>query len=297
MGIEWVDHSAWQMVHQASEATGRDVAELLLNADVDTLTRTDNAQLSTFVLSAIVQDAISQLALFPNIVAGHSLGEFSALRASGVLSFDDGCRVVVARGNAMASAAELRDGTMYAIIGLSSDDVIHACNDVGGDAWVANFNADGQIVVAGSREALENVAKVAKEMGAKRALPLPVGGAFHTPFMEPAARQFAEALQNITFGKLHTPIVANIDGELRDTSTDWQRHMQQQMLAPVQWTQTTKTLLACTTTALIEVGPGAVLTGLAKRNAPDALAFSVSTPHDIEKLHELLSANGNQTRT
>ena len=186
MGAAWVDHPSWELVDEATTAAGRDVAHLLLDADADELKATRNAQLSTFVASLIVLDAVERLGVEPSIVAGHSLGEYTALVASGALAFDDGVRLVAERGEAMQAAATDRVGTMAAVLGLDDDLVEIACARVDDDVWVANYNAPGQVVIAGSPDGVDGASAAAKDLGAKRILSMAVSGAFHTPFMAPA---------------------------------------------------------------------------------------------------------------
>ncbi|MCY4666175.1 MAG: ACP S-malonyltransferase, partial [Acidimicrobiaceae bacterium] len=185
-GEAWVDHPSWELVTEASEVTDRDVARLLLTADAEELTETRNSQLSTFMMSMVTLDAVTRLGTEAAGHAGDSLGEYSALTASGVLDFGDAAALVAERGNAMQAAADEREGTMAAILGLDDDDVQIACSRAPGEVWLANHNAPGQAVIAGTPEAIEVAASVARELGAKRVMPLQVGGAFHTPFMAPA---------------------------------------------------------------------------------------------------------------
>src|SRR5947208_202125 len=153
MGAPWVDHESWELIEEASDATGRDVGRLLLDADAEELTQTRNAQLSTFVLSLVVLDAVERLGLEPSVAAGHSLGEYSALTAAGALDYADGVRLVAERGEAMQIAAEERHGTMAAVLGLDDDKVEVACMRAAADVWAANFNAPGNVVIAGVPEA------------------------------------------------------------------------------------------------------------------------------------------------
>src|SRR5215213_7437282 len=172
MGAPWIDHESWELVAEASQIAGRDIAHLLLEADADELRQTRNAQLTTFVLSLVVLDAVERLGVAPSAAAGHSLGEYTALTATGALSFADGVRIVAARGDAMQVAAEDNPGTMAAILGLDDDDCDAACRRADGDVWVANFNAPGQVVIAGSFEGVAAAGAVAKEMGAKKVMQL-----------------------------------------------------------------------------------------------------------------------------
>ena len=194
MGDAWREHPSWELVVEASSVLGRDLEALLLHTDAEELKLTDNAQLSTFLTSLVVLDAVERLGVEPAAAAGHSLGEYTALVASGALAFDDGLRLVAERGAAMREAATDRTGTMAAVLGLDDDDVEVACARVDGDVWVANYNAPGQVVVAGEPEAVAEAAAVAKELGAKKVMPMAVSGAFHTPFMAPARERLRKAI-------------------------------------------------------------------------------------------------------
>jgi len=175
MGASWRGHPSFELVDIASEIVGRDVTALLLDADEETLRRTQNAQLATFVSSLVVLDAAERLGLEPFACAGHSLGEYSALVATGSLGYDDGLRLVAERGSAMQDAADDRAGTMMAVLGLDDDDVEAACVRAEGEVWIANYNAPGQVVIAGEKSSLERAAEIAKSLGAKRVLSFPVG--------------------------------------------------------------------------------------------------------------------------
>src|SRR6202050_279430 len=179
MGEPWVDHPSWEVVEEASAAADRDLAHLLLHAPIEELTQTDNAQLATTALSLLVLDAVERIGLTPAACAGHSLGEYTALVASGALTFEDGIRLVVARGDAMARAGDEAPGTRAAILGISDDDAEAACQRAEGDVWVANYNAPGQVVIAGTVEAVAVAGNLAKELGAKKVMAIPFSGAFH----------------------------------------------------------------------------------------------------------------------
>ena len=196
MGRPWADHESWELVEEASTYAERDVARLLLDADAEELRDTRNAQLTTFVSSLMVLDAVERLGIEPSFCAGHSLGEYTALTASGALSFEDGVRLVCERADAMHHAGINNPGTMAAVLGLDDDLVEIACRRADSDVWVANFNAPGQVVIAGSLEGIAAATIVAKELGAKKAMPLPVSGAFHTPFMTPARERLRSQLQH-----------------------------------------------------------------------------------------------------
>ncbi len=291
MGAAWVDHPSFELAALASEVTGRDLVHLLLEADQETLTRTDNAQISTFVQSLIVLDAAERIGIVPSACAGHSLGEYTALVAAGSLDFDDGLRLVAERGAAMQEAADYAPGTMIAVLGLDDESVETACRRADGEAWVANFNAPGQVIVAGTSEAIGEVSTIAKELGAKRILSLPVGGAFHTPLMSGARDRLRKALAATPFHPLDPFVVANVDARPHTDPEEWPRLLSSQLCSPVRWRQTLDTLLAEGTQTFVELGPGGVLTGFVRRVAPtaDTIGVSVSTPHDLDHLVEILA--------
>ncbi len=291
MGAAWQEHPSFELARDASELTGRDVVALLLDADQATLTRTDNAQLATFVMSLVVLDAAERIGLEPGLCAGHSLGEYSALVASGAIDLESGLQLVVERGAAMQHAAEENPGTMAAVLGLDDDGVEAACLRAEADAWVANYNAPGQVVIAGSKEAVAEAGTLAKEMGAKKVLPIPVGGAFHTPLMTPARDRLRKALGTITFHAPEPAVIANVDARAHSQAEDWPRLLSAQLCSPVRWRQTVEALLAAGTQSLIELGPGGVLTGLARRMMPshETVAASVATPDDLQRVVEMLA--------
>src|SRR4051794_17549590 len=183
MGRPWTDHPSWELVADVSEAADRDMRRLLLDADQEELNRTDCSQLSMFTMSLVILDAIERLGIEPTHAAGHSMGEYSALVASGALSVEDGIHVVAERGKAMQAAADQAPGTMAAVLGLDDDTVQAACRRADADVWVANFNAPGQVVIAGYVDAVEAAASIAMGMGAHKVVPLQVGGAFHCQLM------------------------------------------------------------------------------------------------------------------
>lgn len=291
MGTPWRDHPSFELAEQASDVTGRDVAALLCDADHETLRQTDNAQLATFVLSLIVLDGAERVGLEPGLCAGHSLGEYTALVAAGALDYEDALRLVSERGAAMQHAAEVNPGTMAAVLGMEDDAVESACTLAEGDVWVANYNAPGQVVIAGTVEAVAEAGRVAKEMGGKKVLPIPVGGAFHTPLMNPARDRLRKALSSATFHGPEPAVVANVDARSHLDAADWQRLLSAQLCSPVRWRQTLDALASAGTQTFLELGPGGVLTGLARRVLPtlETIAVSVSTPDDLDRLLESLA--------
>lgn len=291
MGLPWVDHPSWELVEEASEISGRDIASLLLEADAEELRQTKNAQLTTFVLSLVVLDAVERVGVTPAFCAGHSLGEYTALTATGALSYTDGVRVVQARGEAMQEAADDQPGTMAAILGLDDDDADVACRRADGEAWVANFNAPGQVVIAGSSEAVAAAGAAAKELGAKKVMPLPVGGAFHTPLMAPARDELRKAIAHATLRDPDVPVVANIDARLHDNAEEWAGLLSAQLCSPVRWRQSVQLLVDEGVTTFVEIGPGAVLTGMIKRIAPEVTLATVNVPDDVDKLLASLASS------
>jgi [acyl-carrier-protein] S-malonyltransferase len=289
MGAAWADHESWELVGEASAVAGRDIAQLLLEADAEELRQTRNAQLTTFVLSLVILDAVERVGVAPAYAAGHSLGEYTALTATGALSFDEGVRTVVARGNAMQEAAEDNPGTMAAILGLEDDDCDAACRMADGNVWVANFNAPGQVVIAGSVDAVGIASAAAKDLGAKKVMPLPVGGAFHTPFMAPARDELRKAIDQATLRSPDVPVVANIDARVHDDPEEWSRLLSAQLCSPVRWRQSVQRMADDGVTRFIEIGPGNVLTGTIKRIVPEARGISVATPDHLDALLEALS--------
>ena len=284
MGQAFADDPSWALVTEASEAAGRDVAHLLLHADADELVETRNAQLGTFVHSMVVLDALRRREVAPEAVAGHSLGELSALCAAGVLRYADAVRLVVERGEAMQACTTQRTGTMAAVLGLDEDAVGAACEQAGGEAWVANVNAPGQVVIAGDPAAVDAAGRAAKDAGAKRVMPLTVSGAFHTVFMAPAGQRLAEAIAQTTFHDAEIPVVANVDATAHREAGEWPDLLARQLVSPVRWAASVETLVGLGADTFVEVGPGAVLTGTVKRIAPDAGRHSVMTPGQIDEI-------------
>ena len=287
MGEAWRDHPSWELVAEASDASGRDVEHLLLAADAEELRQTHNSQLSTYVLSMIVLDAVERIGIEPAFLAGHSLGEYSALTAAGVISFSAGVQLVTERGEAMQAAAEERSGTMAAVLGLDDDKVDQACR-IDGDVWVANYNAPGQVVIAGDPDDLGRAGDAAKTLGAKRVMPIKVGGAFHTPFMAPARDRLRKTLSETDLRAANRPVFTNIDAEPH-TDADWSSLLGAQLTNPVQWRKTLHALDQAGTTVFLELGPGTVLTGMVKRTVKGSTNLGINTPDGVDSLLEDLS--------
>ncbi|MBC7293456.1 MAG: ACP S-malonyltransferase [Thermoleophilia bacterium] len=285
---------------EAAEVLGWDIGGLCRTGSMEELTRTDRTQLAILTCSVAVWRVLQEAGAEFAVAAGHSLGEYSALVAAGYLSFADALRVVEARGRAMLACAEKRGGTMAAVIGLEDTVVEEVCTALT-DVWPANYNCPGQVVISGAAEAVEEASQLALERGAKRVLPLPVSGAFHTPFMAGAAEDLARALDQVTF---HEPDRA-VAPEGHETSVDkggrffsttevrfpdvseLKEVLARQLTSPVRFTQSMQALLAAPGAPkwAVEVGPGNVLAGLVKRIARD---LPVQTTGDTGSLEEVL---------
>ena len=289
MGRPWRDHESWELVDEASAIAERDVGRLLLNADADELKDTRNAQLTTFVSSLMVLDAVERLGIEPSICAGHSLGEYTALTANGALGFDDGVRLVIERGDAMHDAGQASPGAMSAVLGLDDDLVEVACRRADDNVWVANFNAPGQVVIAGSPTGIEKATKHAKELGAKKVMPLPVSGAFHTPFMNAARDRLRVALAAAKPRDADVPIVSNVDALVHKSGDDWASLLSAQLCSPVRWKHVLLELEKQSIAGYVELGPGGVLSGMVKRTIDGARVISVSTPDELDSLLEFVS--------
>jgi [acyl-carrier-protein] S-malonyltransferase len=294
MGRPWVDHESWELVAEASDATGRDLAALLLEASDEELKETRNSQLSTFMMSMIVLDAVSRVGVEAAAHAGHSLGEYSALAAAGVLDFTDAATLVGERSEAMQVCSEERTGTMAAVLGLDDNLVESACLRVDGDVWVANFNAPGQVVIAGDPDAITAAGDIAKELGAKRVMPLAVGGAFHTPFMAPARDRLRKAIDQVEFRDPDKAVYSNVDALGHDRAVEWPGLLSSQLTSPVRWRQILHEFERAGFTTFIELGPGSVLSGLAKRTIDGARQISVASPGDVDQLLETLAGPGHE---
>ncbi|CAB4710010.1 MAG: ACP S-malonyltransferase [Actinobacteria bacterium] len=290
MGRPWVDHESWELVDEASAISGRDVARLMLDADADELKDTRNAQLMTFVSSLMVLDAVERLGLEPSFCAGHSLGEYTALSATGALGFEDGVRLVCERADAMHEAGLTNPGTMAAVLGMDDDDVEVACRRADDDVWVANFNAPGQVVIAGSIGGVAKATAIVKEMGGKKVMPLQVAGAFHTPYMAPARDRLRNAIASANPRDTEVPVISNVDSLAHDKGDDWSSLLSAQLSSPVRWKHSLLTMAELGVVDFVELGPGGVLSGMAKRTLDNARTISVATPEELDKLIEWVNA-------
>ena len=249
---------------EANEILGFDIASIMFEGTDDELKQTAVTQPAIFLHSVILAECLGE-DFAPEMVAGHSLGEFSALVAAGSLSFADGLRLVSARANAMQKACELQPSTMAAVLGLENEVVERICADTEGVVVAANYNCPGQLVISGEVPAVEAACTALTEAGARRALMLPVGGAFHSPLMEPAREELATAIANADIQAPRCPIYQNVSAEPTIDPTLIREQLVAQLTAPVRWTQTMEAMIADGASEVTEVGPGKVLQGLFKK--------------------------------
>ena len=252
------------LFEKANEILGFSITDIMFNGTVEQLKQTKVTQPAIFIHSVILAKALGD-DFKPEMVAGHSLGEFSALVSAGSLSFEDGLSLVSKRALAMQVACEKEPSTMAAILGLEDSIVEQICADTEGVVVAANYNCPGQLVISGSMEAVATACEAMKAAGAKRALPLNVGGAFHSPLMEPARLELEAAINKAEFKTPICPIYQNVDAKPYTDAVDIKRNLIAQLTSPVRWTQTVQNMIADGATSFNELGPGAVLCGLVKK--------------------------------
>ena len=259
------DPKARGLFDRANEILGFNITEIMFNGTAEELKQTEVTQPAIFLHSVIL--AMCSPDFKPDMVAGHSLGEFSALTAAGALDFEDGLRLVSIRAHAMQKACEANPGTMAAILALPADKVEAICDEVEGVVVPANYNCEGQIVISGSVEAVTEASEKMKAAGAKRALILPVGGAFHSPLMQSAADELAAGIESVKFSQPICPIYQNVTARPTSDPEEIKKNLLAQLTAPVKWTQTVVNMVADGASDFIEAGPGKVLQGLVAKIA------------------------------
>ena len=266
MGKDLYDSSdlAKEMFNKANEVLGFDIVKIMFEGSEEELKQTKVTQPAIFLHSTILAACLGE-EFQPDMVAGHSLGEFSALVANGTLNFEDGLKLVYQRALAMQKACEVEPSTMAAILGLEDEVVENICASVDGIVVAANYNCPGQLVISGTVKAVELACEKLTEAGAKRALILPVGGAFHSPLMEPAREELAAAIEKTTFNNPKCPVYQNVTASAVSSPDEIKKNLVFQLTAPVKWTQTMNQMLADGASEVIEVGPGKVLQGLFKK--------------------------------
>ena len=266
MGKDLYDNSqqAKELFHQANEIIGFDIMKIMFEGSDEELKQTKVTQPAIFLHSTILATCLGS-SFLPDMVAGHSLGEFSSLVANKCISFEDGLKLVAQRAMAMQKACEIQPSTMAAILGLEDEAVEQICAKIEGVVVPANYNCPGQLVISGSVPAVEEACAKLTEAGAKRALILQVGGAFHSPLMEPAREELAAAIEQTIFNTPICPVYQNVSALAVSNPDEIKKNLVLQLTAPVRWTQTMKQMLADGATEVIEVGPGKVLQGLFKK--------------------------------
>ena len=273
MGKDLFDSSAEArgLFEKANEILGFNITDLMFNGTAEDLKQTRVTQPAIFLHSVILARSLKDF--LPGMVAGHSLGEFSALVASGALTFEDGLKLVFKRALAMQKACESEPSTMAAIVGLDDEVVEEVCRSVDEIVVAANYNCPGQLVISGSMDGVAKACQLLTEKGAKRALQLPVGGAFHSPLMEPAREELAAAIDSTHFNRPLCPVYQNVNASPVSDPVEIRQNLIAQLTAPVRWTQTVKNMISDGAVSFVEVGPGKVLQGLIKkvdRNAETA---------------------------
>lgn len=268
MGKDLYDNNpkAKDFFQQADDILGFKLSETMFSGSADELKQTKVTQPAIFlhsVVTAMISDEFN-----PDMVAGHSLGEFSALVANGALRFEDGLQLVYKRAMAMQKACEMQESTMAAVLALPDDKVEEICESIDEVVVAANYNCPGQLVISGSVKGVEIACEQLKAAGAKRALVLPVGGAFHSPLMEPAREELAAAIEQTSFAAPKCPVYQNVDAKGHTDVAEIKQNLVAQLTAPVKWTQSVRAMVADGATVFVECGPGKVLQGLVKKIEP-----------------------------
>ena len=278
MGVAWRAHPAWAAVVGRAEAVlDRSLEPLLVGPAPD---RTREAQLSVLLASLLAWEAVRPEVDEVTCLAGHSLGQVTALIASGALTFEDGIRFALQRADATQAAADARPGRMAALLGADDAHVEAACAAAPDACWTANDNAPGQVVIAGTPDGVEAAVDAAKAAGVRKVMPLKVGGAFHTPLMDAARAELVPVLDALSFAPGTAPVVSNGDARPYADGDGWRVRLADHLVQPVRWRASLEAIAALGVTELIEVGPGAALAGMAKRTIPHVPVRNVSTPAD-----------------
>jgi [acyl-carrier-protein] S-malonyltransferase len=283
MGLDLYENSpqAQELFEQANEILGFPITDIMFEGTADDFKATKFAQPAIFLHSVILAKTLGN-SFKPDMVAGHSLGEYSALVANGALNFEDGLKLVSLRANAMQKATDLIPGTMAAILGLDDDIVEKICATTEGVVVAANYNCPGQLVISGEIEAVNKACEALKKEGARRALVLAVGGAFHSPLMEPAREESAIAIESTTFNKPICPIYQNVTANAVIDEAKIKANLISQLTAPVYWTQSIQQMIADGATLFTEVGPGNVLQGLVKKINREAVTEAATLKANVK---------------
>ena len=281
-----------QVYDEASEVLGYDIAALCFNGPAETLNLTEHTQPALLVSSIASLRALQPVTVTPTAVAGHSLGEYTALVAAGGLTYADAVGIVQKRGRYMAEAVPPGTGAVAALLGLDADAVKQACDEARsiGVVQAANFNSPGQVVIAGEKAAVERAIDVAKSKGCKKAVPLPVSVPVHTPLMQKAADRLAADLAAISWSDLRMPLINNAEAKPIVKAGEIQSSLVRQLPASVQWEASVRAMAAMGVKTFVEIGPGAVLTGLIRRIVPEATTLNVNDPKSLEATRVALSS-------
>jgi len=290
MGQSWVDHPSFDMVYEACKLLDRDLAALLLSTTEEDLTATHNTQLAVFLLSLVILDAVESTGLQPGLLAGHSLGEYSALVASGALTVESGLSLVLKRAEAMQQASKEGNQKMAALLGINYEKATFATRCTF-NCWVANDNSFEQVVIAGNATDVDKATEHARSLGAKKVIELKVGGAFHTPYMASAMDKLKDALYQTEFKELDTPVIANLDAQPHQDNKEWPNLLLYQLTNVVRWRESMNYIAKQQPSVVVELGPGNVLATLAKKffkNEPTEV-LAVNSPNDISLLLKALT--------
>lgn len=270
----------------AKQSLDRDIAALSFDGDAQELSKTINAQPAIYTLSMAIFSVLSCAGIQPKAVAGFSLGECSALTAAEVVTLEDGFQIIKHRAQAMQKAAEQSGGTMLAVLGLDADLTAKACASLGGFAVPVNYNCPGQIVVSCDAELAQAATDALKGAGAMRVMQLPVGGAFHSEKMEPAAKELQSMIGNIPFRAATVPFYANVDGLARIKMNSLSDYLAKQMVSPVRWQQAVENMLADGMDTFVEIGPGKTLSGFVRKISKDAVIYQSDS---LDALHKIIA--------
>ena len=278
MGAPWQHTPQWALVTHAEEVLGQEVAPLLTDTDPARLRHTREAQLAVFLTSLLAWESTKETLGEITAFAGHSLGQLTALAAAGVLEFDDAVRLVARRGELTQAAADASGGGMAALLGADDAQAEAACAAAPDACWLANDNAPGQVVIAGTEAGLEAATDAGRAAGVRKVVRLEVDGAFHTPLMQSAADGLAPTLSTLDLRPPSSPIVSNADASACTDADGWRSRLVEHLVRPVHWRQSLDTLVGLGADTFVEVGPGRVLTGLARKARPDVATELVSVP-------------------
>ena len=269
---------------EADQTLGWKVSQLCFQGPADKLTQTANVQPTLLTVSMACYRLATERGLSPSMVAGHSLGEYTALVAAGAIEFSQALRLVRRRGELMEASGSQRAGSMAAILGADREMAERACTEAAqcGIVVMANFNCPGQVVISGQPEAVKRAGELAKEMGAKAVIPLQVSGAFHSPLMEQAAEEFVQELAKVEIGDVEIPVVSNATARPSRNASQLKEALEQQMTSPVLWEESVRRMIEEGVDTFIEVGPGKVLSGLVRRTDPSVAIFNIQDSESLE---------------